>query len=136
MKFKDNLLGKYWEFKQQNDFDYTVETDSFGENEYFYDFNIGIYVMLEHLFGIMLSWHDDEILIKLEYCDEEYKFNNVEDTLDFLLDKDTSKLDRISVERKKEEDCWFVNYFIFNSEKGTVKEFMTSSYDFKDHENY
>lgn len=54
----------------------------------------------------------------------------------FLLDKDISELDRISIERKKEEDCWFVNSFILRKEKNTVKEFFNSSYDFKDHENY
>ena len=123
MKFKDNLLGKYLEFKQENEFVYELE-DCLGNDSHVYDFNTGIYVILELLFEMVLNPPKNKVLIQLEYDCKEYKFNNAQDTLDFLLDKDTSKLSNISIERKK-RDFWFGNYFIFNTEKGIVKEFMS-----------
>lgn len=123
MKFKDNLLGKYLEFKQENEFVYELE-DCLGNDSHIYKFDIGIYVILEFLFEMVLNPPKNKVLIKLEYSNKEYEFNNAQDTLDFLLDKDTSKLNNFSVERKK-TDFWFGNYFIFDYKKGIVKEFMS-----------
>lgn len=123
MKFKDNLLGKYLKFKQENEFVCEVE-ECLGNDSYAYDFNIGIYVILELLFGMVLNPPKNKVLIKLEYSNKEYEFNNAQDTLDFLLDKDTSKLSNISIERKK-RDFWFGNIFVLDCKKRTVKEFMS-----------
>jgi len=124
MKFKDNLLGKYLKFKQENDFIYEV-ADCLGNDSHIYNFDTGIYVILELLFGMVLNPPKNKVLIQLEYDCKEYKFNNAQDTLDFLLDKDTSELNNIAIEHK-EIDFWFGNYFIFDYKKGIVKEFMSN----------
>lgn len=120
MKFKDNILGKYWEFKQQNDFDYTVEIDCFGNDSYVYFFDIGIYVILERLLGMVLNPPKNKVLILLEYSSKEYKFNTVAKAIDFLMDKDTSKLNNITIQRKKEE-----NVFLLYHKEGVIKEYIS-----------
>lgn len=105
MKFKDNIFYKAYEVKEKsNNFECKrVEEDGFKCKEYFYDFDIGVSMILARLLELNLNDNRDYVKIEVDFKgddDLDYETRNKayspNEAFELLKDMEVKDLKKIS----------------------------------------
>lgn len=131
MKFKDNAFYKaVAELKEKNN---NLKPKKIEDDEkYFYDFDIGVSLVLANLLKLSLNNDRYSVEIELDFADfESNRVHSPNEALELLKNREIKDLVSISI--KIDYEIWdSYEKFYFEPEKNEIELFST--YNYKDYE--
>lgn len=129
MKFKDNIFYKaVAELKEKsNNFKPKGVEYDYESKSYFYDFDIGVSLILAKLLDLGLTDNQDCVSFEFIFDDYEPKnkaYNSPSEALEMLKNREINDLKMIFFVRDY-ENMYFTDTFHFHTEKGLIECYST-----------